>query len=271
MLIECIIAAVVALLPITLAAPTNITGALAVSSSLMHLEARDRICIDCKNLCEHTRNLHEAYACTAVCHKRPGHESLHVHLDKVIDEHECLNSKERKNLALNLFRDQAEYINMMGKHEIKSFLRSHLDSYILHGADHSVYSASERIDAEFESFPSPPPGDGIRIDCGVMCNDTKTKSCADKHGLGAEYINYEGACANICPYRPDNQQHCIKTLNNDHVLALFLDFDPLNYKWKYSDCMEKKGEERKKCFEKVIFGECPHFRAQEYLGAKYCR
>ncbi|KAF9734670.1 hypothetical protein PMIN06_006178 [Paraphaeosphaeria minitans] len=265
MLIKTIIATAAAVLPITLAAPTNSTRALTISSSPKHLEARGRFCINCENLCHNARNLHETYACTAVCYKTPDNEMYHIH---VIDGHECLNSKERKKLALNLFRDQTDYINMMGKHEIKSFLRSHMDSSILHGSHQSTESVSRLIDTEFESF-SYPPSDGIMIDCKVMCGEALP--CAEKQGIFAEYAGYSGSCAAVCPYRPDNQQHCIKTLNNGQVLSLFKEFDPLGYTYRYPECMKRKGEERKKCFEDVIYGECPDFEGRDHPGAKYCR
>lgn len=165
---------------------------------------------------------------------------------------------QRKELALSLFRTDLAYIDTLSNNQIKDYLFTHVDPFILYG---SRIEANAYLKTSASPSPSPPPGDGVKINCQALCAPTDST-----------YMDNAQACGAVCPYSPKNDKwDCIKELNNQQIQALLRAFFPLNGKTRYSECMWKKdGKERKECFEKALFTRWPEFKAAEYPGAKYC-
>ncbi|KAF2437978.1 hypothetical protein P171DRAFT_437582 [Karstenula rhodostoma CBS 690.94] len=184
------------------------------------------------------------------------HDYREPHLSPItqVNGHNCLGHKERRLLALALFRSSEPYINTLTDDGLEDFLRSHLDSFVLYGAPR--VNSSPDVPVPHDS----PHPDAVRINCKTLCEPT-----------GIKYMDNSQACNAVCPYSPSNHQwDCIKELDKMQLNNLLRAFFPLNGKIKFNACMREEGQEQKECFEKALFTRWPEYKAQDHPGARYC-
>ncbi|OAG08419.1 uncharacterized protein CC84DRAFT_1257281 [Paraphaeosphaeria sporulosa] len=181
-------AAAAALIPAVDAAPTNNTGSLAFPFIRRSLEARSSIIINCKLLCASPR-WEEGNACNTVCQGNKNDESEH------------LNKKQRKNLALALFPDDADHINTLSRHGIKDYLLEHLDR--------SLFADSKRhhLDRRWDIFDE--PGD---------IKDSHCVNCREICEYGYRYRRPADieACRTVCDGEEDDE---CEYMNDDQMNA----------------------------------------------------
>ncbi|KAJ4360535.1 uncharacterized protein N0V89_001100 [Didymosphaeria variabile] len=170
-----IILAIAVLFSSVLASPNNVTRAPIFPSMRRTLDARSSsICINCDYLCNQSPKLNEATACQHLC---AGDE------DDRYDKSVCLGKKQRKLLALSLFREDAAYISTLDKHEIKNYLLVHMEPIIF--AD----SKRRRSDPRFMNVRK-------CLDCEAVCDGV--------YGGWARPGDAE-VCSTVCKGKEDDE------------------------------------------------------------------